>query len=570
MLLSIVINAWPGTDKYRFRLQLETLTHDTIDVNNYFLMCKDLLNGWDRNKFEIPSDNFKSTFKQYNFTVANFDSDDVEMILAMDSYDENEIEPIFKSWCDEYNIKNVQVVKSKLGLSGMRNLAMQVFKGKFLIFRDDDDFSASIGKLLNQCRSLNFMGNKDWSYQANIPSYKIITERWKYFQQYQKKPTIAIMMDGMKLKNTWGSLDNPFSATPTPVDTSKLELVDRSPFISMCTKIFTREAVKLIYNTTCCTGLEDGRSFYLQQLPQHCIWLFEEKQLKWLREQWDEFKRTNKFNAGVKWLNVNIVTYREWQIKDKESIDRVDNFFKHNFYISKCRPSFTYVLASGNYSRVNWTYGSIIGTLEAFRNSNRNLDFTIADLKKLKQVITAGIKTTLINTNNTSKVEWINSECKKEGEELARLLTPITNYKYIFWFAVVHNNEWNMFSSNMMKIKQLLPKINVKPVSGTDIIKDEINHPNSIVLAKVNDKDKELSISNVRKIKNISDDTNYTERFEIVTMIGGENKSSNPLIYILFIIVVVIFVIEIIILNHREHARWKRSMGKYRQDDSIL
>ena len=76
MLLSIVINAWPGTDKFRFRLQLETLMHDTIDKNNYLLICKVLLNGWERNTFKIPDDNFKTVLERYHFQRVTYDVND--------------------------------------------------------------------------------------------------------------------------------------------------------------------------------------------------------------------------------------------------------------------------------------------------------------------------------------------------------------------------------------------------------------------------------------------------------------------------------------------------------------
>ena len=560
MLLSIVINAWPGTDLFRFRLQLETLTHDTADVNNYLNLCKDVLNGWDKNKFTIPDDKFASIMTKYNFNRTEFDTDNVEVLLAIDAKDKSAIEDEFEDWCSTYSI-NHKVIRAKLGAAGMRNAALQIYDGDFVIFRDDDDFSASIGKLLNQCKALDFMGGNSLGYQKQLSRYDIITERWKYFQYNQKKPTIAIMMDGMKLKNTWGSLDNPFSATPTPVDTSTVELVDRAPFTSMCSKIFTREATRLIYNSTCCGSLEDARSHYLQQLPQHCIWLFTEKQLSWLRKEWEMFMRDrSKGNAGVRWLNMNVISYQEWQIplrnikhhneveavqytanktKVDENIKRVDSFFKHNFYVSKCAPNFIYVLASGSYSRVSWTYGSVVGALEAFRNSNRMLDFTIADLKQLKKLITSAIKTTLVDTNNVSKLEWLSDQCKKEGTELIKLLTPIVNYRYIFWFGIVHG-DWKMFEDKIKQIRELIWHIHVKAVDGADTVKDDIKHPNTSVKVTVDGVEKRVSLCNGNKM-NCNDSMRYTDQNEIDTrIIGGSNESMLPMILLIAVILIVV------------------------------
>ena len=150
MLLSIVVNAWPGTDKFRFRLQLETFMYDTSNNINYLNLCKELLEGWEKNKFSIPEDNFKSAFEKHQFHKVDFNHNDVEVILAIDTTDGSEIEDIFKSWCNDYDINN-QILRAKLGVAGMRNVAMQEYNGEFIIFRDDDDFSASIAKLLKQC-----------------------------------------------------------------------------------------------------------------------------------------------------------------------------------------------------------------------------------------------------------------------------------------------------------------------------------------------------------------------------------------------------------------------------------
>lgn len=570
-MLSIAINIYPGTDLYRFRLQLETLVHETDDVNNYLYLCKDLLNGWEKNKFEIFEDKFESKFIEHNFIQSKFDPELVELILAIDVTKDSKInadkhEEEFINFCHDNSIRHFQIIKNsniKLGVSGMRNMVMQIFKGDYLMFRDDDDFSQSISKLTNQCielSKLNF-GKNDQKYQKHLPTYNHISEMYDYLNKHQKYPTIAILMSNVRLKNTWGSIDNPFSKTPTPVDTSTVELVDRPSYTSMCSKIFSRESINLINNSTCCQSLEDSRSHYLQQLVQHCVWVFDEKRLEKIRNDWYIFLQSRFIEKRdtIKWLNRNVLNYQFWQInlpklklrnldgrftkndldrfheqilfnnendyeklefKSKifnKNIKRLDFFIKNRFISSSCSPDFAYVLPSGSQSGNSWCWCSVIGLLEAYRNANKQFNFSIEDLRKLKTIITSTIHTTLINTNNEVDVEYISDEFVHEGNELAKCLKEIANYKYIYWFGIVNKpSDWDRFSyllTNIRLILQSFPndmKINEENIDLVDRIFDEVYHPNSSVKILVNDYKRELSLTNTSILRIDLNNQNYT------------------------------------------------------------
>lgn len=621
MLLSIVINAYPGTDLFRFRLSLELYIYSAPSPKNYEKLTRDLLNGWDKGIFKIPDDKFESILTSYGFSTQKFNPDNLEVILAMDGSTSDSLKIIreFKDWCSTYSIHQTQIITSdeKRNLSTLRNVAMQTFTGEMLMFRDDDDFSAPFSLLLKQAEILKSegFGCNDQNYWNKIPAYNHVSELETFFMKHQTKPVIAILVDGMKLKNTWGSKSNPFSQTPVPIDTSTLELVDRPPFSSMSSKIFSRESLKYIYNTACANSLEDARTHYLQVLPQHCIWLFEKERLEWLKKGWTEFKHDDTNKEGieaVKWLNMNVMTYKHWQIplslkefkrnknknrnrnenrnenidkninenKDKNenedeniNIDentnedeesssnfsfasntlintltneredriheeilydnrkedfsfqsstfhRVDEFFLTRFQTSVCSPNFIYVFPSGSYSKISWTWGSVIGALEACRESQHSIDFTINDLKRLKYIITNGMKTTLINTNNVSKLEWTSSSSREDGKKLCEILTPLVNYRYMFWFAVVHKIEdWKFIEITLRNVKTLIWRIcedkndknkEIKTAQDHDIVNENPIHPNQEINVEVNGRDVQVSVCNCGIVK--FDETNKTNK----------------------------------------------------------
>lgn len=586
-MLSISINIYPGTDLYRFRLQLETLVHETSDPNNYFHLCVDLLNNWDKNKFEIPNDKFASKFKEHNFSNSTFNHDEIELILAVDGKSKIH-EDEFISFCKMNEISNYQIINNsniKAGVAGMRNFVMQTFKHDYLMFRDDDDFSNSISKLLDQCKELKKMkfGENDKEYLNHLPKYSNIQEMFNYLNKYQKYPTIAILMESMRLKNTWGTVDNPFSKTPTPVDVSTIEMIDRPSYSSMCTKIFSREALKLIYNSTCCQSLEDARSHYLQQLVQHCIWVFDEKRLEEIKDGWKNFKRPT-----IQWLNRNVLNYQSWQIsipgrkknikndrfheqvdfeklnenKNKENIERLNFFINERFVISKCAPNFIYVLPSGSQSGNSWCWCSVIGLLEAYRNANRSVNFTINDLKLLKEIITKTIQTKLIDTNNVVEVRYLPTKFSNYGNELVKYLKEIANYKYIYWFGVVnHPKDWSRFAFLLSKIRELIHKIKIdEKYENSDNIFDQVHHPNTIVEVYVNGEMEKLSLTNSsNKLIGDLNEKNYTDKenkFEKI--VGGNPTNKLPklfwiLIAILIIVVIISIISYFIVRNHKKN-----------------
>lgn len=597
MILSIAINIYPGSDLYRFALQLETFIWKPEDVKNYESLARELLEKWDKNVFKIPKDNFISAFERCHFKrlkTTEAISEQIEVILACDGNESKATEHIkvFKDWCQRNGIVNHSVITMEEGGHGpatLRNMVMQVFKGDCLMFRDDDDFSAPIASLLNQVISLQKrgFGDNNPAYLDSIPKYDHISELNDYFIRNQHHPTIAIFEDGIKLKNTWGSIDNPFSKTPTPIDTSKMELVDRPAHTSMCSKIFSREAIKYIHNSANCSSIEDGRSNYLEQLCQHCVWIFPQERLEWLKEGWNAFKHDESQGLDVvKWLNVNVISYKHWQIpigknhfkaindvlydneKKKYSfrarnIRRLDSFFSHSFIVSKCRPSFVYVLASGSCAADSWTWGSVIGTLEAFRHAGKELSFTIKDLEKLKTVLTTSIKTTLINTNNVSTLTWKGPDQMK-GDELCKHLSTLTNYKYIFWFAIVHHkSDWELLGNELSSALSIIREIDtskLKPQQDCDELNVIIAHPNSGIKVFVDGKERLLSLDNQKLVEGDLSNNDYVNTNPTPSISGGDPKPKpkfnvNVILTILIIIAFILIVVVIVSFSNEDKGK---------------
>lgn len=533
-LLSIVFNVWSGSDVYRFALELETLLWSCRTKECYLRLCRETLQRWEKNKFTIPNDYFSSAFTLAGFHPLTFEIDELELILAHDgNADGSRIKDIFDSFCSRNEIKSQCISGEKLGVAGMRNLAMQVFKGEYLMFRDDDDYTAPAALLLEYAHKLKNIGfgTNNTSYWSNLPEYDNIRQRFEYFHKYQIKPTIAIMLDGIKLKNTWGSINNPFSKTPTPIDTYKVELVDRSPQTSMCTKIFSREALRGINNSVSLGSLEDARSHYLQQLPQHCCWFINEEKLKEI--QFDCRK-------SREWIQANILG----EVMKYEDL----NF---NDFITTTRPSFVYVCPTGSYSYTSWSYCSVMGVLEAFRNARKQLDFSIDDIRRLKDIIESAIETTLIRVDSQTSVEWCSTAYKKEGTKLASILESINNYRFIYWFGIVHEkSDWKMFKNKISQIKNLINKITLNEKSNNaDTISDVPRHPNECIVAVVNDEERLLSISNETRSHSLIDiptSTNYTTylpKSEPVIRGGHENGFNLLSISFVIILIVIIFIL---------------------------
>ena len=580
MILSVIINAWDGSDIYRFRLQLETFLYRPSDPSKYLDLCKILLDGWEKGKFEIPKDVFENTFENLGFERTRPEACEVEFILALDGVktEYSKIREEFEKWLIENDFRGSVLSGVKLGVAGMRNLGIQKSVGEFVIFRDDDDFSMDIASILAQCRKLkkmNFGKNKPYPTPTN--QYSHILERRSQMLEFQKYPTIAIFEDEYRLKNTWGSIENPFSKTPTPIDSTTIELIDRPTSTSMCGKIFSRESLRFIYNSPACNSLEDARSHYLQQLSQHCIWLFETSRLNWLRSEWSDFKSSNgrKGLDGVKWLNLNVLNYHEWQIKintkkknrrtyqnegfdfDTEVVKKyewrnLDEMFERYFKEKTFKgPNFCYVLPSNSYGSSSWSYCSVVGALEAFRNSYRKVDFTIGDLVKLKEVIQSSISTKLVNTNCVTRVSWVVNSSER-GEELARALEGINNYRYIYWFGVVNRREdWGVLEKRLSRIRELVEKLHSsisKKNELADIINDHPIHPNQLIYLDRNYCAGGLTCSPIENTEYL----NYTD-WEEPQMRGG-SEIGNMVVPILLLLLLFVVILMVVLLMNRDSS----------------
>ena len=586
MILSVIINAWDGSDLYRFRLQLETFLYRPRDPSKYLELCKVLLDDWEKGEFEIPEDLFENTFKNLGFERTRPEAPEVEFVLALDGVksENSKIREEFEKWLVENDLRGSVISGVKLGVAGMRNLGIQKSVGEFVIFRDDDDFSMDIASILAQCRELkkmNFGRNKPYGTPTN--EYTHVLERRSQMLSFQKYPTIAIFEDGYRLKNMWGTLENPFSKTPTPVDSTTIELIDRPTSTSMCSKIFSRESLRFIYNSPACNSLEDARSHYLQQLSQHCVWLFEKSRLNWLRSEWAEFKRSNGRRGldGVKWLNLNVLNYPEWQIKinkrfrrsyrneefdfEAEAVENyedgnsrknewrnLDEMFRRYFKEKIFRgPNFCYVLPSNSYGSSSWSYCSVVGALEAFRNSRRSVDFTIGDLVKLKEVIQASISTRLVSTNCVTRVAWVGGSSER-GEILARALEGMNNYRYIYWFGVVNRCEdWGVLEKRLERIRELVGELHSsisEKNEDADVINDRPIHPNQLISLDRNYCASGLTCEPIENTEYL----NYTD-WEEPQMRGGSGMG-NMVVPILLLLLLFVVILMVVLLMNRDSS----------------
>ena len=592
MLLSIAINTWNGSDAYRFRIELETFVWSCKSKDCYLRLARETLDKWEPHKFKISSetlvpantrackrssanaqlmhektskrrksssaldeqlrqerkskDKLIEVFILSGFEPSAFENDEIELILLHDAETPNtQILKIFNDFCSQHQIKSKIVSGLKLNAAAYRNIAMQVFTGDYLMFRDDDDYSAPFSILLSRCKHLESIGfGTNDSYEIKS-TYDNIHQRFEEFHRHQKKPTIAIMLDAIKLKNTWGSIDNPFSKTPTPIEAYKIELVDRSPMTSMCTKIFSRESIRFINNSVSLASLEDARSHYLQQLTQHCCWFIDENKMSLLQDK--------------KWLKMNVLGDVM-----RESDLNLDDF------ISVHEPSFVYVCPTGSYSYTSWSYCSVLGLLEAFRNAGKRIQFTINDIKRLKEIITTSIETKLVRVDSQTRVRALNSQFN----ELASLLQSINNYKFIYWFAVVHKkSDWTMFKNKLNRIRKLINMKNeLKTINGADLVKENPVHPNTCVYINIKsdiEEEKRLvSISNL-EVKDsyisINDDVDYVSIPSIQEMKGGsyvsERSEFSAIKLFLIAVLTLALIITIIEFSKIENSKVSNSFN---------
>ena len=505
--ITVVFNVWSGTDAYRFDLHLNSLLHETSDINNYLSLSKKALDGWEKYKFEKPDPNI---FIDNGFSKVELNKEvrsNVHFLLAFDGVIPEEGHPIvqlFENWIHENGLIGKTIDGISIGVSGMRNIAKCFIETDYMCFKDDDDLGEPITKLYHQCQYLKsefHMGeNEKYTIPTNI--YNNISELKRRMLTLQKRPVIAIIMSGVRIKNTWGSLENPFSTTPTPVDSSTMELVNRPSVTSMCSKIYSVESLRMIENSICCGSLEDARSHFLQILPQHCIWLFEKYKLRELRKGWITHDK-----KVMKWLRINV------PLLEGESYSTYfEKYFKEDVSDS---PFYVYVLPSGSYNTMSWSYNSVVAALEAIRWSNRQVHFTIRDLKLLKKVITSSIKTKLVRIDSVTSVKWLGKP-SRDAMELVKHFEYLNNYKFLYWFGVVHNKgDWNRIIHSIIRIRDLIHSLPIVEYEGADVIRDRQIHPLTTMRVRY---DGEWYMVNEHTDFEVDDDSDYTYRGD---MSGG-------------------------------------------------
>ena len=555
VLLSIAINVWPNTDVYRFMLLLGTYLHRPSCIDDYFHIAE-VLNGWKPRERSVPSDRFESLFIENHFErIIPSKPDELELILAMDGREEKPvIEPLFVEFCESISVHCQIIHNSKVGVASMRNLAMQTFRGEYLMFRDDDDFSACLEDLYLQALKLKELGlgTNGMDYWKSVMHhewtdvYQLQRELWKY----QRKPVIAMLMTNIRIKNTWGTTDNPFSIVPLPIDTTNARIVDRPSFLAMWSKVFSRESIPLISNSINLGSLEDSRSFYTQEWPQKSFYVFRDEAYSFYINGYhlyrkyingksltsDEFDHVKRFCYRV---NQNILPFKYDQIsmnRKNPNMQMLEKLIPYFINVNVC--SGAYVFPSGNYSRNSWTWASLIGVLEAYRSHHKSLEFTTLDLTRAHRFIETSLRTELMNIDCVCKVHALNDD--PATVELARLFESIDNYKYIYWTAIVNRKQdWEWFAEKMKRIRELLNMIEnkgFKMMNGADTIQEIARHPcESIDVEVIIDgriDNRRLSLSN----STIVDDvdllrSNYTDRFmkgDMKKELTGGNYENDP------------------------------------------
>ena len=552
VLLSIAINVWPGTDFYRFALLLETLLYRPSDINDYLNLAQ-ILNGWNPRERSVPNDKFKNAFAENNFKrVLPSRPDELELILAMDGDINNALvemnlglEDYFVDFCKSINVHYQILHKTKLGVSAMRNAVMQTFNGDYLMFKDDDDFSACLEDLYFQAHKLKElgMGTNDPSYWNIILNrhYDDIFQLQRDLWKYQKKPVIAMLLNNIRIKNVWGTKENPFSIAPLPLDTNGAVLVNRPSAFSMCTKVFSRESLPLIYNSINLGSLEDSRSYHTQAFPQKGYYVFKNDLWKMFNNGYDLFKKyianedlTKEEFDDVKyfwkWCNLNLLPSRYIEIhmnRDDPNLTMLDMLRQYFINIDVCTMAYTF--PSGHYSRNSWSWAALVGTLEAYRVMHKQVDFTILDLQRAHKFISNYIHTDVLTTNCDCDVKSLVDD--PDCNEIASILNWLANYKYIYWRAIVNKkSDWPLFTEKLLKLKELLNKIENKEFSkkeGADKIQETPIHPNSTceieIITDGNKCTKTVSMSNTNIVTDVDLlRSNYTETFMPKTLQGGD------------------------------------------------
>lgn len=549
-MLSIVLNTYIGTDLLRFSLLLHTLVYDVNSSKHshsyiYAQLTKNLLNGWAPGIGEQKkslSHKIVSEMERLNCSRLGFKSDQVEVLLIVDGGNGNE--PVylikeFKRWAQTYKVARTKIVLvPKIGLTACRNIAIKKTTGKFVMFRDDDDYSAPIAKLLEQVYTFASIGagTNDLSYWTHVPSYNSIQELRHYFEYYQKKPVIAILADGIKIRNGRANNQNPFGRAEFPVKAEEIEVIDRPSRFCMATKIFSRESLYYIHNTLNCTALEDLRTHHLQVLPQHCIWFVRPDMKKRIRRMWRSFVTGKDFNLeDMRWFNFVILTYNEWRVPYSSIQNLFETPFKKKIMealiqpegtpiyfgspeignmIERCRhandiienklfsstssPSFIYVLPTGCYAQTSHAWGTIISAIEACWHSGKVIEFSKEELKWLKCFITKSVYTTVEKQNNGHRISIRTPNDNAYAKRICWSLNSIANTTHLFCDGYVHNpQDWTIITGAILRIRNALRQMHDDPlyrevtIAEPDPVPDSIHSYNEYVNIVVNN-NKEL------------------------------------------------------------------------------
>lgn len=179
--LSVIINAWDRTVLERFAYLLASFRCEILhpfprfENNNPSITLYRRLMHLENLRQETEIDFHKlerNILHTFPSQLDTFDMSNgrIQLILALDSVNNpteddlrnrERVKGLFINYCTSFGISDYVIFSpsSNMKLSPMRNLSLKYATGDFIIFRDDDDISSSLGSIVRKC--LDY-GSPNW------------------------------------------------------------------------------------------------------------------------------------------------------------------------------------------------------------------------------------------------------------------------------------------------------------------------------------------------------------------------------------------------------------------------
>ena len=197
--LSVIINSYDKTPIDRFAYLLASFKCEimhpimysdanvVLDVYKRLLRLMSIDVSIDFNKLvKNILHTFPSQLDEYDMSAGG-----IQLILAHDVLNDpteedlknrKYIHDMFINYCKQYNIKDYTIFSPKMNLkvAGMRNVSLKYTTGNFIIFRDADDLSTSLGSIVRKC--LDY-GTPNWK-TGKILRYSCMFSRNMSFRSF--------------------------------------------------------------------------------------------------------------------------------------------------------------------------------------------------------------------------------------------------------------------------------------------------------------------------------------------------------------------------------------------------